>query len=60
MRAVVDSIPSTELEPLFADLFKPLQRGKLLEQFTIFNGGYFVPIDGFFFNRSHSCFFYDA
>ncbi|MCK5542213.1 MAG: transposase [Desulfobacterales bacterium] len=45
MRAVVDSIPSTELEPLFADLFKPLQRGKLLEQFTIFNGGYFVPID---------------
>jgi len=45
MREVVDSIPSTDLEPIFADFFKPLQRGKQLEQFKIFNGGYFMPID---------------
>ena len=45
MREVVDSILSTELEPIFADFFKPLQRGKQLEQFKIFNGGYFMPID---------------
>lgn len=45
MREVVDSILSTELEPIFADFFKPLQRGKQLEQFKILNGGYFMPID---------------
>ena len=45
MREVMDSIPSTELEPVFADFFKPLQRGKQLDQFKIFNDSYFMPID---------------
>jgi hypothetical protein len=40
MREVLDSIPSIEFEPIFADFFKPLQRGKQIEQFQIFNGSH--------------------
>ena len=46
MREVLDTIPSQELESIFTEFFKPIQRGKHLEQFKIFNGGYLVPIDG--------------
>lgn len=57
MREVLDSIPSRELEPIFADFFKPLQRGKQIEQFQIFNGSYLIPIDGtqYFSSEKISC-----
>lgn len=57
MRDVLDSIPSTEFEPIFADFFKPLQRGKQIEQFKIFNGSYLIPIDGtqYFSSKKISC-----
>jgi hypothetical protein len=57
MREVIDSIPSTELEPIFADFFKPLQRGKQLEQFKVFNGSYFIPIDAtqYFVSQKINC-----
>ena len=57
MRDVLYSIPSTEFEPIFADFFKPLQRGKQIEQFKIFNGSYLIPIDGtqYFSSKKISC-----
>ena len=57
MREVVDSIPSTKLEPIFADFFKPLQRGKQLEQFKIFNDSYLMPIDAtqYFISQKIHC-----
>lgn len=57
MREVMDSIPSTELEPIFADLLKPLQRGKQLEKFKVFKNSYFIPIDAtqYFSSGSISC-----
>ena len=57
MREVMDSIPSTELEPIFADFFKPLQRGKQLEKFKVFNNSYFIPIDGtqYFSSKTIHC-----
>ena len=57
MREVMDSIPSTELEPIFADFVKPLQRGKQLEKFKVFKDSYFIPIDAtqYFSSGSISC-----
>ena len=57
MREVMDSIPSKAFEPLFADIFKPLQRGKQLDRFKIFNGSYFMPIDAtqYFSSNKISC-----
>ena len=57
MREVVDSIQSKELEPIFADFFKPLQRGKQLEQFKMFNDSYFIPIDAtqYFVSQKINC-----
>jgi len=57
MREVVDSIQSKELEPIFADFFKPLQRGKQLEQFKMFNDSYFIAIDAtqYFASQKINC-----
>lgn len=57
MREVIDSITSTELEPIFSDFFKPLQRGKQLEQFKVFKGSYFIPIDAtqYFVSQKINC-----
>ncbi len=46
LRTVLDDTPSTEIEPLFADFFRPLQRGKQLELFEFLDGMYLIPIDG--------------
>ena len=46
MREVIDEIESRELEPLFEDFFRPLQRGKHLEGYRVFGDSYVISIDG--------------
>ena len=45
-REVVDEVPSYYLENVFTDFFRPLQRGKQLDQFRFLDGRYLIPIDG--------------
>lgn len=45
-RNVVDEIPSPLLEKVFSNFFRPLQRGKQLEQFRFLDGKYLIPLDG--------------
>ncbi len=46
LREVVDNVPSDNLEIVFKDFFKSLQRGKQLELFRFLNGKYLIPLDG--------------
>jgi Transposase DDE domain len=46
MREVIDEIESRELEPLFEDFFRPLQRGKHLEGYRVLGDSYVISIDG--------------
>jgi hypothetical protein len=46
MRDIMDEVDSKELEPLFDDFFRPLQRGKHLEQYRALGYYYSVSIDG--------------
>jgi len=56
-RDVVDILPSHDLENVFSDFFRPLQRGKQLELFRFLDGKYLVSIDGteYFSSNSISC-----
>lgn len=57
LRTSLDDIPSTHIEGLFEDLFRPLQRGKQLEMFEFMGGKYLVPLDGvqYFSSNNISC-----
>jgi len=46
MREVIDEVESRELEPLFEEFFRPLQRGKHLEEYRVFKDHYVVSMDG--------------
>lgn len=46
MKDVIDTVDSSELEPIFEDFFSALQRGKHLEQCRLLGGYYLVSIDG--------------
>lgn len=46
MRSVIDEVQSQELEPIFEDFFKPLQRGKYLESYRVFDKYYIISMDG--------------
>jgi hypothetical protein len=46
MREINDGVDSEYLRPIFKDYYMRLQRGKHLEQFQIFPGLYYFPIDG--------------
>lgn len=46
MKAVIDGVGSAELEPIFEDWFRVLQRGKHLEQYRFLGDRYLVPFDG--------------
>ena len=46
LRDVLDTIDASLLEPLFADFFAPLQRGKHLNLFRVFGDMYLVALDG--------------
>jgi len=57
LRTVLDEIPSSEIEPLYADFLSPLQRGKQLERFEFLDGMYLIPLDGtqYFSSNKLSC-----
>lgn len=57
MRKVTDEVAPGELVSLFDDFFRPLQRGKHLEQYQILGGRYIVALDGsqYFTSEKISC-----
>src|SRR4030043_2006598 len=46
MREVIDEVESRELEPLFEDFLRPLQRGRHLEGYRVLGDYYVISIDG--------------
>ena len=46
MRAILDPVDPAGLRPLFRDIFRCLQRGKVLERFVYLDGHYLVSLDG--------------
>jgi hypothetical protein len=46
MREVIDEVESRELEPLFEDFLRPLQRGKHLEGYRVLGDYYVISMDG--------------
>jgi len=57
MREIIDEVSSEYFRPLFRDYYLRLQRGKQLEQFQIFPGIYYFPVDGsqFFASKDIHC-----
>lgn len=57
LRAALDDISSSEIELLYSDFFRPLQRGKQIELFEFLDGKYLVPLDGtqYFSSKKISC-----
>jgi len=45
MREILDAVDPESLRPVFGDVFRRLQRGKVLERFE-FLGGYLLSLDG--------------
>ncbi len=45
MRIILDEVEPESMRPAYKDVFRQLQRGKMLEE-MIFLGGYLVPLDG--------------
>jgi hypothetical protein len=46
MRTIIDNIDSDYLRPAFRNVYLRLQRAKQLEQYQLFPGIYYFPIDG--------------
>jgi hypothetical protein len=46
MREILDPLDPDQLRPLFADVFHQLQRGKVLEPYAFYRGGYLLSLDG--------------
>lgn len=46
MRAILDAVPPATLRPAFNDVFRQLQRGKVLEPLTFYAGCYLLCLDG--------------
>lgn len=46
MREIIDGVSSEYFRPIFRDYYLRLQKGKHLEQFQIFPGVYYFPVDG--------------
>ena len=57
MREIIDEVDSEHFKPIFKNYYLRLQRNKSLEQFQIFNGLYYFPMDGseFFSSKEISC-----
>ena len=52
LRAILDEVDPTQLRPVFRDVFRQLQRGKVLEEFVFLEGCYLVALDGVEYFRS--------
>jgi hypothetical protein len=46
MRTILDSVDPEELRPVFRDVFRQLQRGKVLERLTFLGDHYLLSLDG--------------
>ena len=46
MRTILDEVDPADIEPLFNDVFRQLQRGKVLEPMVFMDGCYLVSIGG--------------
>ena len=46
MREILDGVDPSGIRPLFTDVFRVLQRGKVLEQFVYWNNCYLLAMDG--------------
>lgn len=46
MREILDGVDPVELRPVFTDVFRSLQRGKILEQFVYWDNCYLLSLDG--------------
>ncbi len=46
MREILDGADPAQIQPIFADVFRCIQRGKALEQFAYWNNCYLMSIDG--------------
>jgi hypothetical protein len=46
MREILDPVDPALLRPMFNDIFRDLQRGKVLEQFVFHEGHYLLSVDG--------------
>jgi hypothetical protein len=46
MREILDPVDPEHLRPSFGDVFRQLQRGKALERFEFYGGGYLLSLDG--------------
>jgi hypothetical protein len=57
MREVMNEVDPEQITPLFDDFFRPLQRGKHLEQYQVLDGRYIVALDGsqYFTSKKISC-----
>jgi len=57
MRALLDPVDPELLRPLFADVFRRLQRGKALESYTYLDNCYLISLDGttYFSSRKIHC-----
>jgi hypothetical protein len=57
MRTILDPINPDDLRPLYTEVFNSLQRAKVLEGYTFFNGSYLVALDGtgYFSSKTIHC-----
>ena len=46
MRTILDEVPPDELRPAFNDVWRQLQRGKVLEPYVFYQGAYLLSLDG--------------
>src|SRR3954449_3673238 len=53
MRTILDDVDPDRLRPVFRDVFRQLQRGKVLEPYVFLEGCYLVALDGVEYFRSH-------
>lgn len=52
MRTILDPIDPDVLRPAFTEVFRRLQRGKILEDYAYLNGAYLVSLDGTTYHNS--------
>lgn len=53
MREILDEVAPKDLRPAFTDVFRVLQRGKVLEEYVFLEGCYLVALDGVEYFCSH-------
>jgi hypothetical protein len=46
MREILDEVPPQQIRPAFKDVFRQVQRGKILEDYVFLEGCYLVALDG--------------